>query len=100
MIIFVDIDNTICKTNGGDYKNVTPYIERIIKINALYDKGNKIVYWTGRGVGSGKDFRKLTEEQLEKWGAKYHELRLDRPCYHLHIDDRSINSEKYFENGK
>ena len=35
MIIFVDIDDTICYYNGdkSDYNNAIPYYERIKKIN-------------------------------------------------------------------
>ena len=32
MIIYVDIDNTICNTEGTDYKNAIPIKERIEKI--------------------------------------------------------------------
>ena len=96
MIIFVDIDSTICKTNETDYENVEPLSKRIEKINRLYDEGNTIVYWTARGTGSGLDWRKLTENQFEEWGVKYHELRFGKPVYDLFIDDKNINSEEYF----
>jgi len=44
MNIFVDIDNTICKTINSNYENSTPYLNNIVKINKLYDEGNNIVY--------------------------------------------------------
>ena len=58
-IIFVDIDDTICyydiKDNGPkDYSTAQPYIERIQKINNLYDDGKTIIYWTARGTKTGK----------------------------------------------
>ena len=41
MIIYVDIDDTICYYKDGDnkqdYHNAIPYKDRIIKINTLYD---------------------------------------------------------------
>jgi len=54
MKIFVDIDDTICfykKEEGTkmDYSKANPYLERINKINKLYDEGHKIIYWTARG---------------------------------------------------
>ena len=50
MNIFVDIDNTICKTNQSDYINSVPIIENINKIiakistiiNEFYITENKI----------------------------------------------------------
>ena len=38
MIIFVDIDETICYYEGKrDYKLAKPYYNRIEKVNNLYD---------------------------------------------------------------
>ena len=95
--IFIDIDNTICLTEGCDYPNSKPILERIQKINKLYNEGNRIIYWTARGAKSGLDWTKLTTEQLKKWGCKYHKLKLDKPFYDIFIDDKNINSELYFK---
>ena len=51
MKIYVDIDNTICKTIDGQYKESTPYTDRIEKINKLYEEGNTIIFHTARGMG-------------------------------------------------
>ena len=96
MIIYVDIDNTVFKTKGTNYEDSVPMPRRIEKINKLYDNGNTIVYWTARGTGSGKDYLKLTEDQLRKSGAKFHNLLMGKPVYDLFIDDKNINSETYF----
>ena len=37
MKIYVDIDNTICKTDGMNYSEATPISSNIKKINQLYD---------------------------------------------------------------
>lgn len=92
MKIYVDIDNTITKTNGCDYQNCEPIAQYIEKINKLYDNGNYIVYWTARGVGSGKNYMDLTKQQLDSWGCKYNELRCDKPVYDVFVDDKTINS--------
>ena len=97
MNIFVDIDNTITITKGMDYENSIPIFDRINIINKLYDEGNIITYWTGRGTISGVNYYSLTKNQLEKWGAKHHNLLLGKPAYDIFIDDKSFNSEKYFE---
>ena len=97
MIIYVDIDETICETpDSRDYREAQPLSDRIDKINNLYDKGNTIVYWTARGTLSGIDWRTVTEKQFRKWGVKYHELILKKPYYDLFIDDKNINSETFF----
>lgn len=99
MEIFVDIDNTVFETNGMDYENSTPMQENIERVNQLYERGHYIVYWTARGMRTGIDWRDLTEKQLKEAGAKYHELRLNKPPFDLFIDDKVINSRDW-EQGK
>ena len=77
MVIYIDIDDTIC---------------RLAEPNALYDKGNTIIMWTARGTVSGIDHRNITMYQLNKWGLKFHELKMGKPAYDLFIDDKNINS--------
>lgn len=96
MIVIVDIDNTICLSINSDYNNSQPYYDRIEKINKLYESGHTIIYWTARGMQSGKDHTALTKKQMTEWGCKYHELRMNKPSYDLWIDDKAINSESYF----
>jgi len=101
MIIYVDIDETICRSpENRDYSLAVPFQDRIEKINRLYDSGHRIVYWTARGTGSGIDWREVTERQFREWGVKYHELRLGKPIYDLFIDDKNINSDTYFRSVK
>lgn len=88
MRYIVDIDGTICESDG-DYPNARPYYDRIDKINALYDEGHVIIYWTARGMVSKKDWSKLTEKQLKEWGCKYHALRMRKPHYDVWIDDKA-----------
>ena len=97
MIIYVDIDETICKSpESRDYNYAIPIMANIEKINQLYDSGNTIVYWTARGTGSGLDWSDVTENQFNSWGVKYHDLKFGKPIYDLFIDDKNINSEKFF----
>ena len=97
MIVYVDIDETICNTpDDRDYAKSTPIKENIDKINKLYDNGDTIIYWTARGTGSGLDWYKTTGTQLKKWGAKYHDYKVGKPIYDLFICDKAINSETFF----
>lgn len=89
MIYYVDIDNTICRTVGNDYRNSDPFPDKIAKINSLFEDGHEIVYWTSRGGTSGKDWSELTERQLRRWGCLYDELRLDKPSFDILFDDKA-----------
>ena len=96
-VIFIDIDETIClhpQTDPGeprDYEKAVPIKENIKKANKLYDEGHTIVYWTARGSVTGKDWTDLTNNQLDSWGVKYHEIRLGKPYYDIFIDDKALN---------
>ncbi len=101
MIIFVDIDDTICyyeKKNADNlnYSTALPYKDRIEKINRLYDNGDTIVYWTARGTLTQQMWFDTTYKQLIQWGCKFHELRMGKPVYDLFIDDKNISSDNYF----
>jgi hypothetical protein len=91
MRIYVDIDNTICKTSGENYNTAEPIFMNIEKVNKLYEK-HTITMWTARGSLSGKNWFLLTQNQLNDWGVKYHELRMGKPAFDLLIDDKVLNS--------
>lgn len=103
MIIFVDIDDTICYYENNEniqknYNNAKPYHERIKKINNLYNDGSIIIYWTARGTLTGINWFEITYNQLKSWGCLFHELRMGKPSYDLFIDDKNINSNDFFLN--
>lgn len=91
MNIFVDIDGTICRTQGTEYNYAEPIDENIDIINEMFDKGERITYWTARGTVSGTDFSELTRYQLQMWGCKYHDLLFGKPGYDLLICDKVVN---------
>ena len=101
MIVYIDIDETVCLHPEGspnkarDYSLAIPIKENIDKANKFYDNGHTVVYWTARGALSGLDWRDLTIRQLDEWGAKYHELRLDKPYYDLFVDDKVLNTKDW-----
>ena len=93
MIVYVDIDDTICYYVDGnkcDYNLALPYPNKIRTINDLYDNGHTIVYWTARGTVSGLDFTEITKTQLQEWGCKYNKLML-----HSHKIKFMINQVKF-----
>jgi histidinol phosphatase-like enzyme len=94
-IIYVDIDETICTTpQSRKYEDAEPIFSNIEKINKLYEEGNTIVYWTSRGSRKQINWYDLTYKQLVLWGAKFHELRVDKPYYDLFIDDKTLRIEE------
>lgn len=93
-IIYVDIDETICETpKPRNYFEAKPIQKNIDKINKLYDDGHTIVYWTARGSRTKINWYDLTKNQLNEWGAKHHELYVDKPYYDEFIDDKTFRIE-------
>lgn len=93
MIIYIDIDETICfYEDERSYPLAKPNMKNIAKANALYQSGHTVVYWTARGATSGIDWTLTTKEQLKKWGAHHHELKMGKPHYDLFIDDKAMNA--------
>ena len=95
----IDIDGTICIEEGPVEKRI-PIPERISYINRLYEEGHYIVYWTARGLKSGKGekyYRPITEKQLKEFGCKYHELGFKSHDADIFIDDKAINDKDFFK---
>ena len=98
MIIYVDIDGTICTqdnmNDSSGYNGAMPRQKQIDKINKLYDEGHTIIYWTARGTVTQIDWTDLVKSQLTLWGCKYHDFRVGKPQYDLWIDDKSKRIEE------
>ena len=101
-----DIDGTVCTSvNDGDYTNAKPYVNRIKKINDLYEQGNTIIFHTARGMGRHKnviqlaidEFYLMTCKQLTNWGVKFHKLFMGKPSGDIYVDDKGINDIEYFK---
>lgn len=89
-----DLDETLCsKAIDGDYATANPFEKAISKVNELFDDGNTILIFTGRGSSSGKNWEELTVKQLNLWGIKHHKLIMNKkPTYDIVIDDKAINA--------
>ena len=96
MVIYIDVDETICNSpDKPDYTTSTPIIENISKANKLYDDGNTIIYWTARGTVTGMDWKTTTLNQFKELGFKFHDLKFGIPYYDLFIDDKNLNTENW-----
>ena len=96
MIYVFDIDDTICKTKEGDYKNSKPIQERIDKVNKIYDEGHTVVFQTARGMGRSNNNVVWCYKQLNDWGVKYDDLFLGKPSGDIYIDDKGIKDGEFF----
>lgn len=94
MIYCFDLDGTLCTSVlDSDYTKAEPLVAAICKVNDLFDAGNQIVIFTGRGSSSGKDWTDFTRNQIDGWGLKYHKLITNKkPTYDILIDDKAINA--------
>jgi hypothetical protein len=106
MIIYVDIDGTICeevkKADGSkDYPNHKPIYDRIEYLNSLYDEGHEIHYWTARGAKSGLDWTELTNQQIREWGCKCNSVTVGgKPHFDIYVCDKSFNADAWFTHQK
>ena len=100
-----DLDGTLCTNTNGDYSEAKPILERIALVNELFQGGNKILIYTARGMGrfsndgdlASKNFKLLTEEQLNSWGVNFHELFLGKPSGDVYVDDKAISDVDFFK---
>lgn len=90
-----DIDGTICTNTDGDYEHAVPFDEVTEKVNRLYDKGHRIIFFTARGSTTGIDWRDFTEKQLEGWQVQYHELVMGKPYADVFVDDKGIQPAEF-----
>ena len=95
MIYCFDLDNTLCLTVEGDYANSQPIIDRIKKVNLLFNEGHTIKIFTARGSKTGLDWTELTKTQLDKWNVLHHELIFGKPDSDFFIDDKAIHADSF-----
>lgn len=100
MVYCFDIDGTICTNTEGDYEKAEPFPEVIERVNKLYDEGNTIVFYTGRGSSTGIDWSRLTRQQFAQWKVKYHGIYFGKPFADQYIDDRAINTAEWLDKCK
>lgn len=95
----LDLDNTIVKTNGSDYKNATPIPEAVEKVRKYHARGDHIIIMTARGSGSKIDWREFTAKQLDDFGIPYDQLivGLKPGGVDVFVDDKAVNALDWLE---
>ncbi len=97
-----DLDGTLCTVETGklglkNYAQAIPKMDRIDKVNKLYDEGHLIKIETARGVQTDQDWKEFTKKQIEGWGLKYHVLRVGVKMHaNFYIDDKGLNDKDFF----
>jgi len=98
-----DLDGTLCNIEKGplglkDYSKAVPLMDRIAKVNQLYDEGHLIKIETARGAQTDQDWKEFTKKQLAEWGLKYHVLRVGVKLHaNFYIDDKGISDVEFFK---
>ena len=86
----IDIDGTICHTNGLSYEEAEPIVAVVDSIKDLKRNGHYVILFTARGSGTGIDHFELTKKQMDQWGVPYDELLLGKPFADIYIDDKAF----------
>jgi histidinol phosphatase-like enzyme len=105
MKIVIDIDGTLCDEESSEITQRRPYLDRIAKLNQMYDAGDEVVIYTSRGMRSTEDdpaasdrkYRSITEIQLKAWGVKYDKLMFGKPNADVYIDNKNGLIEEFFK---
>ena len=94
-----DLDNTLVRTEGSDYKTATPIPAAVAKVQEYKRRGDHIIIMTARGSGSKVDWREFTEKQLNKFGIPYDQLivGLKPGGVDVFVDDKAINALDWLE---
>lgn len=106
--LVIDIDNTICVTTNGDYKNSKPVVSVIEKINEYKEQGFEIVLSTSRNMRTysgnvgliNANTLPILVTWLKEHNVIYDEIHVAKPwCGHegFYVDDRSIRPSEFCE---
>lgn len=107
--LVIDIDNTLCKTNNGDYVNSTPIIPVIEKLRQYKSIGFEIILHTSRNMRTyngniGKinsNTIPILVDWLKKNNIPYDELIVGKPWCGFdgfYVDDRAIRPSEFINN--
>ncbi|MGW8462011.1 HAD-IIIC family phosphatase [Pseudomonas sp. CLCA07] len=104
--IIMDLDETICSTQAGDYANSTPNVEIILKLKEFKKQGFEIVISTSRNMRTyegnvGKiaaNTLPIIINWLQKHDVPYDEIYVGKPwCGHegFYVDDKAIRPDEF-----
>ncbi|MNJ23657.1 hypothetical protein D3C77_180470 [compost metagenome] len=102
----MDLDETICSTVAGDYKNSTPKLDIIRKLREFKQSGFEIVISTSRNMRTyegniGKisaNTLPIIIDWLKEHDVPYDEIYVGKPwCGHegFYVDDKAIRPDEF-----
>lgn len=104
--LIMDLDDTICSTRNGDYKNSTPDLDVIQKLNEYREMGFTIAISTSRNMRTySGDIGKINAntlpiivEWLNKHHVPYDEIIMAKPWCGMegfYVDDKAIRPSEF-----
>lgn len=94
MRFLIDIDGTVLtQQKPGEYEKAVPLEGAIEAVNALYDAGHQVVFYTSR------NFKHLqqTYESLRGFGFRFHHVSFGKPHGDIIVDDRALGFRTWTE---
>lgn len=106
--LIFDLDDTLCYTKDGDYKNARPDTAMINKLRDYHRQGFTIVLHTSRNMrtfsGNVGEINKNTLPIIIDWLAKhqvpYDEIYVGKPWCGFegfYIDDKAIRPDEFLD---
>lgn len=104
--LVIDLDDTICTTENGDYENAEPALEVIARIKEMQAQGFEICIHTSRNMRTySGNVGKIIANQvpiilawLDRHDVPFDELLVGKPwCGHegFYVDDKSIRPSEF-----
>jgi capsule biosynthesis phosphatase len=104
--LIIDVDDTICRTEDGDYKNSLPNKELIEKLRKYQTNGFEIVLMTSRNMRTYSGNLGLINvntlpvliDWLKKYNVPYDEIHMAKPWCGFegfYIDDKAIRPSEF-----
>jgi capsule biosynthesis phosphatase len=104
--LIIDLDNTLCTTDNGDYSNSSPVLDVVEKIRVYKSQGFEIVISTSRNMRTyegciGKinaNTLPIIISWLDRHEVPYDEIYVGKPwCGNngFYIDDRAVRPSEF-----
>ena len=104
--IIIDLDDTICSTENGDYENSIPKENVIKKIKEYKNLGFEIIIYTSRNMRTYKGNVDLIKANtlpiiikwLEKFDVPYDQIIVGKPWPSFggfYVDDKAIRPDEF-----
>lgn len=104
-VLVFDVDNTLSKTDNGNYAESLPIMDVLNKLKEYSKNGYYIILYTARNMRKyNGNIGKISAytlpiliDWLNKWGVPYDEIRIGKPwCENgFYVDDKNIRPDEF-----